>query len=179
MTESPGDPVLVARAREGSADAFEELVRRHQHRAYALALRLTGHPQDAEDVAQEAFVQAWRSLPRFRGEAAFETWLYRIVINRCHNARRAARPTQPMPTPERGPATPGAGEVVEARQQREAVALRIAQLPLPQRAALVLHYFAGCSYAETGHILGVSESAAKVRVFRARRQLAEELKGWR
>ncbi|MBN1145911.1 MAG: sigma-70 family RNA polymerase sigma factor, partial [Anaerolineales bacterium] len=76
---------LVQRARRGDTDAFAELLRAHQDFAYNLALRALGDPHEAEDVAQEAFVRAWQALPRFRGDARFRTWLYRIVANLCYN----------------------------------------------------------------------------------------------
>jgi hypothetical protein len=79
------ESALVSLARDGDETAFEELVRRHQHHQFALALRMVSQYQDAEDVIQDAFLHAWRSLPAFRGEASFGTWLTRIVLNQCHS----------------------------------------------------------------------------------------------
>jgi RNA polymerase sigma-70 factor, ECF subfamily len=100
LTES----VLVSLARDGDETAFEELVRRHQHQEFAVALHMISQYQDAEDVVQDAFLHAWRSLPAFRGEAGFGTWLTRIVLNKCHS-RRPRLATLPSEEPN-SPARP-------------------------------------------------------------------------
>ncbi|WP_165865732.1 RNA polymerase sigma factor [Vallicoccus soli] len=173
------DAHLVAAAREGSLDAFDELVRRHQDRAYRLALRLTGDPHDAQDVVQDAFVQAWGALRTWRGEAAFTTWLHRIVVNRASNARRDRRPTEPLPPHELLPQVEAAERGALASARREAAVRAVAELPFEQRSALALHYFADFPLAEVARILGITEGAAKVRVHRARRSLARRLEDWR
>ncbi|SDQ85704.1 RNA polymerase sigma factor [Quadrisphaera sp. DSM 44207] len=182
----PPDPApeleaaLVEHAREGDEDAFAQLVRLHQDRAYAVALRMTGRPQDAQDVVQEALLYAWRGLPRYRGEARFGTWLIRIVINRCHDLRRRAREALPLPEDDGAAGTaPGADAVVVAAGRRDAAIEAIARLPFDQRAALVLHTFGGWSHAEVARTLGTTEGAVKVRVHRARRALLEQLEEWR
>ncbi len=99
--DRPADPweqTWLELARQGDEAAFAALVRAHQDRLYRVALRMTGDADAAQDVVQDALVQAWQHLPDFRGEAGFATWVTRIVINRCHNVRRAARPTVPCPT---------------------------------------------------------------------------------
>ena len=88
LSGSDLDATLVELAREGDEAAFEALIRVHQDRLYAIALRMTGHVQDAQDVLQDALLHAWQALPRFRQDAAVLTWLIRIVINGCHNLRR-------------------------------------------------------------------------------------------
>lgn len=179
VTETALEATLASQARAGDESAFAALVRLHQHRMYAVALRMTGDPRDAEDVVQDAFLHVWRGLPRFRGDAQFGTWVTRVVINRCHNLRRDTKPTVPLTDEVPSPHAPGADTVVEAARLREATMAAIAELPFDQRAALVLHTFAGYSHAEAGRILGVSETAAKVRVHRARRALAQRLREWR
>jgi RNA polymerase sigma-70 factor (ECF subfamily) len=169
----------VDRARAGDEEAFAALVRTHQRRLYAIALRLTGEPQDAQDVVQEAFLQAWQGLPCFRGDARFSTWTTRIVINRCHNLRRGARPVEPLRGDDGAPAGPPADTVVIACQRWQAAQAAVLDLPFDQRAALVLNTFAGYTHAETGRILGVTESAAKVRVHRARKALLARMQDWR
>ena len=168
------DATLVELAREGDEAAFEALVRVHQDRLYAIALRMTGHVQDAQDVVQEALLHAWQALPRFRQDAAVLTWLIRIVINGCHNLRR--RPT-PVPTqPHEQPMDqPTVEAVVEARERVGLVTAAIAELPFDQRAALVLHTFDGRSQAQVAALLGTTESAVKVRIHRARRTLLNRL----
>jgi len=175
----PDERELLARARSGDGEAFGELVRRHQETVYTLALRLVG-PDLAADVAQEAFLRAWRALPRFRGEAAFSTWLHRITVNTAWTLRRRDRRhlTQPLegdfedtaPLPER------AGELAEAR----AGLLRaIAALNPGQRAVLVLRDLYGWSGAEVARELAITETTVKVRLHRARARLRSLLGGER
>ena len=166
-------------ARAGDEEAFAALVRTHQDRLYAIALRLTGKPHDAQDVVQEGFLQAWQGLPFFRGDARFSTWVTRIVINRCHNLRRGARPVEPLWGDDGAPTVPSADTVVIASQRWQAAQAAVLELPFDQRAALVLNTFAGYTHAETGRILGITESAAKVRVHRARKALLARMQEWR
>ncbi|WP_158544783.1 sigma-70 family RNA polymerase sigma factor [Blastococcus sp. TF02-09] len=170
-------------ARRGDEDAFAALVRTHQDQLYRVALRMTGNPSDAQDVVQETFLQAWQHLPGFRGESGFSTWVTRILINRCHNARRAQDPVVPLSEQDESaagmPRSPGAETLAMTAQSRDAVRRALLELPLEQRAPLVLTTFAGYTHAETGRILGISEGTAKVRAHRARRALATLLEDWR
>ncbi|CCH89266.1 RNA polymerase, sigma-24 subunit, ECF subfamily [Modestobacter italicus] len=170
-------------ARRGDEDAFAALVRSHQDQLYRVALRMTGSPSDAQDVVQETLLQAWEHLPAFRGESGFSTWVTRILINRCRNLHRARRPVGPLPEgdqPAPGmPHSPAADTLAVTAQSRDAVRRALLALPLDQRAPLVLTTFAGYTFAETGRILGIGESAAKVRAHRARRALATTLQEWR
>jgi RNA polymerase sigma-70 factor, ECF subfamily len=169
---------LVTRARAGDDEAFEALVRQHQDRAYHIALRMTGDPQDAQDVVQDALLRAWKALPAYRGESRFGTWLVRIVINRCHDARRAARPTLTLPDGDPRTTLPGPDTVVVAAHRADATIKALLELPFDQRAALVLYTFGDSTHAEVARILGINESAAKVRVHRARRELVDRLQEW-
>ncbi len=184
MSDLDGDDDVAVQAgwvdlaRTGDEEAFAALVRTHQHRLYAIALRLTGQPQDAQDVVQEAFLQAWQGLPLFRGDARFSTWTTRIVINRCHNLRRGARPAEPL-WDDGTTTVPPADTVVIASQRWQAAQAAVLDLPFDQRAALVLNTFAGYTHAESGRILGITESAAKVRVHRARKALLARMQDWR
>jgi RNA polymerase sigma-70 factor (ECF subfamily) len=173
------EAALVVQARAGDEAAFEALVRLHQDRLYGVALRMTGHPHDAQDAVQDALVDAWKGLPRFRQDAQFSTWLVRVVINRCHDLRRG-RPTAAAP-PDETLADAGASleTTVEGRRRQDAVIAAIARLPFDQRAALVLHTFDGRSQAEVAQLLGTTESAVKVRIHRARRALLGMLQDWR
>ena len=169
-------------ARGGDENAFAALVRQCQDQLYRVALRMLGNPHDAQDAVQDAFLQGWQSLPGFRGEAQFATWITRILLNRCHNVHRSRRPTGPLPesdaVPEM-PRTPAAETLAVDAQRRDAVRRAVLALPLDQRAPLVLTTFGGYTHAETGRILGISESAAKVRAHRARRALSSVLQEWR
>lgn len=172
----------VERARGGDEDAFAALVREYQDQLYRVALRMLGDPHDAQDAVQDAFLQAWQYLPGFRGEAQFSTWLTRILLNRCANVHRSRRPAQPLPEPDATPEelrSPAAETLAVAAQRRDAVRRAVLSLPVDQRAALVLTTFAGYTHAETARILGISDSAAKVRAHRARRALADVLQEWR
>ena len=181
--DDPLEHRRVELARSGDEDAFAALVRTHQDQLYRVALRMTGDPADAQDVVQEAFLRAWEHLPAFRGEARFSTWVTRILINRCHNLHRARRPTVPLPeeseTASGLPQAPAAETLAVAAHRRDAVRQALLSLPLDQRAPLVLTTFGGYTNAETGHILGISEGAAKLRVHRGRRVLSMLLQEWR
>lgn len=172
------DRVLVYAARAGDVEAFAELVRRYQAAVYRVALRMLGSAADAEDAAQEAFVQAWRGLGRFRGDSAVSTWLYRIVTNRCLNALAARRPTEPLDFEVPSPGGDPAG-IAEQHERFGAVAGTVAALPGEQRAALVLRDFEGLSYEEIAQVLGVSLAAVKGRVHRARLAVLKEASAWR
>lgn len=175
IAETP-EAVLVSAARDGDLEAFEALVRRHQHAVYRVALRMLGSEADAEDVAQDAFVHAWRSLGRFRGDSAFGTWLYRITTNRALNALASRRPAVELE--ERvAPHAERPERVLERREQLEAVTGALLRLAPEQRALLVLREFEGLSYAELAEVLGVPERLVKGRLHRARTALVAETGG--
>lgn len=166
----------------GDPDAFGVLVRRHQDRMWAVALRTTGDPQEAADALQDALIKAYRSAKGFRSEAAVTTWLHRIVVNSCLDRlrRRAVRRTVPLPDgdepddPARsaGPPAPGPGEVTEAHERRDRVLAALRAIPDDQRAALVLVDMEGCSVAEAAQLLGVPAGTVKSRCARGRTRLA-------
>lgn len=174
MVVQARERILVDAARAGDLDAFETLVRRHQGAVYRLALRMLGSEADAEDVAQETFVQAWRSLARFRGQSAFGTWLFRIATNRCLNVVAARRVTVTL---EEHHIAVGADPNETAQRQARLQALIAAMLELPaeQRAALVLRELEGLSYEEIANVLDISLSAVKGRIHRARLALIARL----
>ncbi len=161
MAQEVGEAELVAKAREGDLDAFDALVRAHSAAVYRVALRLLGDPADAEDAAQDTFLQAWRSLGRFRGQSSFSTWTYRIVTNRCLNLLRARRETAELDQAAPSSA-PGPEQVVVARSE-----------------FLVLREFEGCTYEEIAEILDLSVPAVKSRLHRARVEVLEAMQGVR
>jgi RNA polymerase sigma-70 factor (ECF subfamily) len=183
MNNGADDAYLVSRAREGFVDAFEVLVVRHRERAYRVALRTLDDPADAEDVTQEAFVDAWRGLPSFSGASAFSTWFYRILVNRCLQHRRARR-AGPLSVPLGSiePATLQGGsrpeEVAEARGRSQALREAIAALPDELRTPLVLHQFGEFSYDEIAAMLDVPPATVRGRIYRARRGLYAAMKEW-
>jgi RNA polymerase sigma-70 factor, ECF subfamily len=174
---APTDADLVSRAQAGRLDAFEELVRRHRLGTYRVALRMLGNESDAEDAAQDAFVQAWRNLAGFRADAAFSTWMYRIVTNRCLNMLRARRRTEPLPEDREAPAS-RPDRIAEGRWQVQDLARAIARLTPEQRAPLVLRELEGCSYEEIADALDLSMSAVKSRLHRARLELVAAMRSW-
>jgi RNA polymerase sigma-70 factor, ECF subfamily len=175
-----GDAYLVARAREGYLDAYEILVQRHSAMAYRVALRLCGNHHDAQDLAQDALIAAWRNLDHFRADSSFRTWLYRIVTRRALNKLTRQRATSTLDLLA-GTADIAAEPAAKAERNLavDAVTDALAMLPFPQRAAVVLHHFEGLSYAEVASVLHCSVPAVRSQLFRARRTLGTTLEEWR
>jgi RNA polymerase sigma-70 factor (ECF subfamily) len=176
------DDLLAARAAEGDELAFEVLVRRHAADLLRLAQRLLGDHTEAEDAVQEAMVSAWRRLPDFRRDAAFRTWMYRIVTNRCLNVLRTRRPTQPLdgvPEPAAPEYTASPARAAESSAAVRALHCALRNLTPEQRACWVLRELHGLSYDEIAAAVGIGEPAVRGRIFRARRQLTEVMVAWR
>jgi RNA polymerase sigma-70 factor (ECF subfamily) len=181
MPQEIGDLTeLVSTARSGDHRAFEELVRATYADTYTLAFRLTGDEEDARDVVQESYLRAFRGLKRFRGDAQFTTWLYRITANcaSTHLGRRARHRHDELvdeaPVADLDPSNdPQARIEGNATRDRLAVALR--DLPPRLRAVVVLRDVYDLPHEAIAAELGISESAAKVRLHRARKKLREAL----
>jgi RNA polymerase sigma-70 factor (ECF subfamily) len=174
------DRYLVQRAQQGYLDAYAELVNRHAGLAYRVALRIVGHHQDAEDVAQESLVTAWQQLPQFRGESNFSTWLYQIVTRRALN--RINRDRRHSPTEDLGELADDSAQTeltVERNETVDAVGDAIQALPPAQRVVVVLHHLEGLSYAEVASITASSVPAVRSQLYRARRTLGTALAEWR
>ncbi|WUK17234.1 sigma-70 family RNA polymerase sigma factor [Kitasatospora sp. NBC_00374] len=175
--------MLAIRAGEGDDDAFATLVDRHITSLLALATHLMGNRHDAEDTVQDAFLSAWRRLPQFRGDAAFRTWMYRIVTNRCLSVLRrrppAATPlhTSPEPAQPTGPAQPE--RAAETHAATDALARALARLDAGQRTCWVLRELHGLHYDEIAQVTGISQQSVRGRLYRARRNLAQEMSPWR
>ena len=174
------DGYLVAQAQQGHLDAFETLVQRYSTLAYRVAMRFVDDHFEAQDITQESFVTAWKSLPDFRSDASFSTWLYTIVTRRAIKTRTRSHRDATLelddthPTESYGPA-----DSTSRQQSAEAVATAVSLLPTPQRIAIVLHHFEGLSYAEIASITATSVPAVRSHLFRARRTLAATLGQWR
>ena len=180
------DRPLVERAIAGDESAFEALVRSHQRGVYNLAYRLLGNREDALDAAQDAFLRCYRALPRFRGDAAFRTWLLGIAINVCRTrrsgaARRHQRQTQdltradsrtgervPLDLPDPGP---GPESAAHAGELREALAHALAGLSPDHREVLLLREVGELEYDEVAAALGCALGTVKSRIARARAAL--------
>jgi RNA polymerase sigma-70 factor, ECF subfamily len=174
------DATLVVRAREGDATAFETLVRRYREPVYRIAVRILPDSCRAADIAQEAFVTAWRRLPEIKAEQAFAAWLYRITVTRALSALRAVRPYVPLD--ELAAASdrfPGPEEHALADGLAAALRCALNRLTPEQRACWVLREMEGLSYEEVATVLHTTPGAVRGRLHRARPQLADELKPWR
>ena len=187
MAEPTSDQELVERVQRGDRRAFDVLVLRYQQRIIKLIMRYVQDSSEAQDVAQEAFIKAYRALPNFRGESAFYTWLYRIAINTAKNylvsqGRRAPTTTEneiedaetfddgeqlrDLNTPD---------SMLLTKQVAEAVNRAIDQLPEDLRTAIVLRELGGLSYEEIATSLGVAVGTVKSRLARARGMLRDAL----
>jgi len=174
----PDESFLIARARRGDPSAFEEIVRLYQRRVYGVALRIVRAHDVADDVTQEAFLRAWRSLDRFDLERPFGPWVCRIAANlavnhvRSPRAREEGLPEGHAETRSSGPGPLGALLDAEGARVLEAA---MGQLPQEQRAVLVLRVVEDLSYAEIAETLGISPGTVMSRLFRARERLAQSL----
>lgn len=174
---------LVDRARAGDRDAFGELVRIHQHGVYTLAVRLVRDRDLASDVTQDAFVRAWRAMPKFRGDAKFTTWLHRITVNTAWTHREKRNrvrldPIESLPAdPESGSLAPEkAGEAVAIAPSIEEALMGLSS---SIRSVVVLKDIYDWSHTEIADHLDISVTAAKVRLHRGRKELRQRLRHWK
>ena len=177
----PSEVELIRQAKSGDTDAFAKLVAEHQSFVYNLALRTLGDPHEAEDLAQEAFVRAWLALPRFRGRARFQTWLYRIVVNLCYNRLPRLRRELTVETDEKINHVPdeifaNPGLQVEINEQRAFLHQQIETLPEKYRLLITLRYQSELTYEEIAQVLDVPLGTVKTGIFRARTRLREALR---
>lgn len=166
------DHELVERAAAGDLDAFAELVRAYERRVASVLYRLLDDPRDVEEATQDVFVQAWRNLGRFRGDAQLFTWLYRIAVNEALMRRRRKRPDV-QELDERLAAAPDPEPGL-----RDLLVRELAALPFEHRAAVVLRDVEGLTNAEVAEALGVSVAAAKSRIHRGRMQVRAAIAEW-
>ena len=162
---------LLHRARGGDLDAFADFVQHFERRIRAVVFRLLDDERDVEEATQDTFVQAWRNLERFRGDAAPFTWLYRIAVNEALMRKRRRR----VETVELDEAQTSGEEATESTELRAAIIEQIRALPFEHRAALVLRDVEGLSNDEVAQVLEISVAAAKSRIHRARMTLRDEL----
>jgi RNA polymerase sigma-70 factor (ECF subfamily) len=188
VSERDVDAELVARVQQGERQAFDLLVLKYQRKIMRLLSRMIRDPSEVEDVAQEAFIKAYRALPQFRGESAFYTWLYRIAINTGRNwlATNSRRPSTPSSyeneegetfnetdnltdnnTPESAMAT---------REIAESVNRSIEDLPEDLRTAIVLREIEGMSYEDIAATMNCPIGTVRSRIFRAREAIATKLR---
>lgn len=173
---SPSDFEVIRQVLAGETAAFELLVLRYQQPIFRLAQRMTRNAEDAKDVTQEAFVQAYRSLGGFQRQANFSTWLYRIAVNLCLSRLKVSRREDPVGV---------GGDVPDVRQDAlatlltserdRALAAAIEELPAQQRATLTLRVYQGLSHREIAEVLDCAEGTAKANYFHAIRTLQRKL----
>lgn len=170
---------LVSRARTGDTAAFEQLMLDSQDRVYTLCLRMTGNREDALDLAQETFFNAWRGLSSFQGNSSFSTWVYRLASNACIDFLRKRKRRQqgesphslddeeaPLPEPADPRGSPE--EELERRELRRAVERGLQALPDHHRQVLIMRELSGMSYQEIGAVLDLDLGTVKSRIARAR-----------
>jgi RNA polymerase sigma-70 factor (ECF subfamily) len=175
------DLQLVRRCREGDVSAFEEVYKAHSARLYSLLLRMVGGTQDAEDLLQDVFLQAYRKLDSFRGDSSLGTWLYRLAVNqsldflrgRQSRMNRATDSFEDEAVPE--PSSPA--PAIPAAISRVDLERAVARLPEGCRLAFVLHDVEGFAHHEVASLLGISEGTSKSQVHKARLKLRAMLNG--
>jgi len=188
VTTEESDLVLVKRVQRGDKSAFDLLVRKYQHKVVKLVLRYVRNPAEAEDIAQEAFIKAYRALPQFRGDSAFYTWMYRIAINTAKNSL-ASRDRSPiaydldLTDPEEShsvqtrlqdPDTPEGMALTE--EIRQIVNSAIEGLPEELKTAIVLRELDGLSYEEIAAAMECPVGTVRSRIFRAREAIDKRLR---
>ena len=182
QADDPTDAQLVARSLARDHEAFGRLIDRHASAIVNLAYRMVGNQAEAEDLAQESFLAAFKALPTFRADAKFSTWLYRIASNKCKDWLRVKRPGQgqyDVDADEQLDLHAAEGRTPEDLLSQQQVAKELNQaiqrLPPLYREAFVLKHIEGLSYEEMEDILGVSGDTLKMRVYKGRVQLSREL----
>jgi RNA polymerase sigma-70 factor (ECF subfamily) len=170
---APEEQEWVARAQQADVRAFEALYRQHVGRVYGLCLRMTGNASEAEDCTQEAFIQAWSNLDRFRGDSSFGTWMHRVAVNavlgRMRKAKREQDRLRVVSDALDGPPTVGdGGRLTDLERAMQ-------ELPSGARHVFVLNAVYGYSHEETGEMLGIAAGTSKAQLHRARRLLAQQL----
>ena len=184
---TPDDRELVRRAQAGDKEAFEELVRRHQHRVFAVAGGILRRREDVEDVAQQVFVKAYFSLRRFDQRAAFSTWLYKITVNECWDLlrKKKVRPLlyeSDLSEEQAGQFSAaerlesGAQDVSDKLEAQQQVENLLQGLDERDRMMLILKEVEGFAIDEIAEILDLNANTVKVRLFRARRRIVNQVR---
>ena len=174
--EEVSNSELVKKSQLGDKSAFEELVKRHQDLVFSLSFKLTGNRELANDVAQEAFIRAWKAIEKFRGDSTFGTWIYRITVNTAWTLRKKAKKHYSLNIEETQEPV-----VIDEKKDPELVAINsdlsvvlrkaLNQIPLEQRIIVELKNIEGRSHKEIADYLDISVTAAKVRLHRAHQKL--------
>lgn len=178
------DAAAVERARSGDQDAFRVLVDKHSRSLYRLAYRMTGKPEDAEDVVQETFIRAYRQLSRFEARSNVSTWLYRIAFNcavdflRSRPRRESATEVETLERLAPAATGPTMDDLVYAGEIGERMQLALGDLSEKERAAFLMRHYHGCSIEEIGSTLGMKTNATKHSIFRAVKKMRVAMQGF-
>ena len=174
--EEVSNSELVKKSQLGDKSAFEELVKRHQDLVFSLSFKLTGNRELANDVAQDAFIRAWKAIEKFRGDSTFGTWIYRITVNTAWTLRKKAKKHYSLNIEDTQEPV-----VIDEKKDPELVAINsdlsvvlrkaLNQIPLEQRIIVELKNIEGRSHKEIADYLDISVTAAKVRLHRAHQKL--------
>ena len=178
MADEFDELALIQRCRTGTDDAaFGELVERYKDLVYGMILRLAGDRSEADDLAQDVFLKIHRGLPYFRGEARLSTWIYRIVMNVCAQARSRPGPEVSLDRgPDRRPIDPGAADAAFGDMElRDRLDKAIAQLPEQYQFLIAAHHLRGVQYEALAEALDIPIGTVKTHLYRAKRQLRELL----
>jgi RNA polymerase sigma-70 factor (ECF subfamily) len=173
------ESALIEACQRGDRRAFASLFDQYQDRVYSVALHYSGDAAAAEDIAQDVFVKLFARIGEFRGEAAFSTWLYRLVVNCCFDARRKERRWAPLAGVLR--VVPRVAEQLARGQMRRHLRQEVARLAPGLRAVVVLRYTQGMNYEEIAEVVGCPAGTVASRLHRAHKELAGRLSkyGWR
>ena len=176
------DQILAARCRRGELPAFEELYARHSGRLYSVAYRMTGSAADAEDLLQDIFLQVYRRIDSFRGEAALGTWLHRLAVNACldfvrSKQGRRQRATDSLDEPDAVEPVAHASWRPDSALNRLDLERAVAQLPPSYKQAFLLHDVEGLEHHEVSELLGIAVGTSKSLVHKARMRLRTLLRG--
>jgi RNA polymerase sigma-70 factor, ECF subfamily len=175
VNQDADDLALVARCMAGDTDAFEALVERYHRVLFTVAVRMLGDTDEASDAAQNAFIKAYQKLRTFDRSRRFFSWIYRILVNECLNARRDHPRHEPLARDVAAADTPA--DLFETAQRRARVQSAILALPMEYREVIVLRHFTGLSYEEIGQTLHLPAKTVKSRLYTARERLAAMLRG--
>lgn len=183
------DALLIEKAKKGNREAFSALVKAHENKIYKLSMRMVGNYDDAADITQEVFLQAFKSIKKFKGGSSFYTWLYRIAVNRCYSSykKRGKRPLlgyasrdrdKPAPDIIEGSQSTAESPVEEAEENEEIKLVRAAVEKLPKKLyqVTVLRELEELSYEEIAQALKISKGTVMSRLFRAKKALVKSLK---
>ncbi|MBI2901948.1 MAG: RNA polymerase sigma factor [Planctomycetes bacterium] len=180
MAEARGDTLLIRKCLDGDVSAYSELVDRYSARIVNLAYMMIGNRHDAEDIAQEGFIRAYRGLGKFQQKAKFSSWLYQITLNLCKDYLKAkARTVKSLDDEQLMAMDPGTPEHASRRllenELSEIMRVSIGKLPVPYRETFVLRHLQGLDYDEVSSITGVPADTVRVRAYRARELLRQSL----